>query len=253
MTTGFQAKDRALLRVSGSDAEKFLQDLLSNDVTGEGLTYAALLTPQGKFMADFLVHRDADGFVLEVKASSLPSIAARLSMYKLRADVQIEPDEREVWVITDGEVGFADPRLPDLGRRHYGPLDAVNEVEPHAWEAARIANLVPAEGAELVANESYILECGFERLNGVDFRKGCYVGQEVTARMKHKTELRKGLSGVAFSRSGVAPGAEILRDGKVVGTVTSVSGTQGIAYIRFDRAGPGMLADDIDVTLRVAP
>lgn len=253
MTTGFQATERAVLRVSGADSEKFLQDLVTNDVkrAAEGLVYAALLTPQGKYLADFFLLRDGEGFLLDVDAGAAPAVAQRLGMYKLRAAVEIAATDVQVFVITDGEAGHADPRDPALGRRFYGtepPEMAAGDPEAH--EATRIARVVPAHGAELVANDSYILECGFDRLDGVDFRKGCYVGQEVTARMKHKTELRKGLAGVQFAAPGVVPGTEITRDGKVVGKVTSVVGQDGIAYLRFDRAGDGMQAGGIAVEER---
>ena len=250
MTTGFQATDRALLRVSGGDAEKFLQDLVSNDVTSEGLVYAALLTPQGKYLADFFLHRDGDDFVLDVDQSLAAGLAQRLSMYKLRADVDIRPDDSPVWILMSGSDGFQDPRNSNLGRRVYGRKPAFDAIDTLAWEELRVAHVIPQSGAELIPNDSYILECGFERVSGVDFRKGCYVGQEVTARMKHKTELRKGISGVELGDGSVSVGTEIIRDGKSIGHLTSVAGSAGIAYLRLDRAGEGMTAGPTSVTLR---
>ena len=115
------------------------------------------------------------------------------------------------------------------------------------WDALRIAHLVPQSGAELQVNDSYILEMGFDRLNGVDFRKGCYVGQEVTARMKHKTQLRKGLARVSLDAP-VPPGTPILTaDGREAGTVFTQSGGRGIAYLRFDRMAEGMHAAGVPV------
>jgi tRNA-modifying protein YgfZ len=111
-----------------------------------------------------------------------------------------------------------------------------------------VAHLIPESGVELIPNESYLLECGFERLHGVDFRKGCYVGQEVTARMKHKTELRKGLARVAVSAE-VPVGSEIVADGKPVGTLFTQSAGEGLAYLRFDRADGAMQAAGADLSL----
>lgn len=127
-----------------------------------------------------------------------------------------------------------------LGWRGYG----VGESDDTDWDAVRVTHLVPQAGLEL-GPDSYILEMGFERLNGVDFRKGCYVGQEVTARMKHKTELKKGLRRVVLEGE-VSPGTPILMgDGREAGTVYTQSGGQGIAYLRFDRIGEGMTADGV--------
>jgi folate-binding protein YgfZ len=134
----------------------------------------------------------------------------------------------------DGAV--ADPRHPELPWRLYG--DGSDDTDP---TEVRVRRLVPLSGVELIPDETYILEAGFERLHGVDFRKGCYVGQEVTARMKHKTQLRKGLAQVEVEGD-APPGTTIEADGKPVGTLFSQSGGLGLAHLRFDRAGAGMTA-----------
>ncbi len=142
----------------------------------------------------------------------------------------------------------ADPRHPALGWRAYGPAGAAPGAAGINWTALRVAAGVPESGVELIPNDSYILETGFERLNGVDFRKGCYVGQEVTARMKHKTDLRKGLAKVALSSP--VPANTLLRTGeKTIGKIHTVSGNQAIAYLRFDKATSEMSADGVRVTL----
>ena len=183
---------RRLIRISGADHVTFLQGLITNDMARlkDGLVYAAILTPQGKYLADFFVVPDGDGVLIDVDAELAQGLAQRLMMYKLRADVALDWDDRKV-AQGDGDIpegAYADPRHPSLGWRAYGADEAALED----WDARRVAALVPEYGSEL-GPDSYILEMGFERLNGVDFKKGCYVGQEVTARMKHKTELRKGL------------------------------------------------------------
>ena len=240
---------RSLLHISGADARSFLQDLVTNNVDGiaEGLVYAALLTPQGKYIADFFLSARGDDILLDVEADLAPALMQRLSMYKLRADVTLEMSDLHVHrglgdAPTDG---FADPRHADLGWRAYRAEAAGEDATD--WDAIHVDLMVPRAGAEL-DGDSYILEQGFERLNGVDFRKGCYVGQEVTARMKHKTELRKGLAQVAVDGA-AEPGAEITADGKPVGTLHSRAGDKGLAYLRFDRAGGEMAAGEAKVTL----
>jgi folate-binding protein YgfZ len=244
MTEALHAADRTVLRVSGPDARDFLQGLVTNDVRRlvEGPVYAALLSPQGKYLFDFfLVPADGDVLV-DVKAERAAALAQRLGMYRLRAKVAVEPADLAVVVGLGAPPSgaVADPRHAELGWRAYvadpvALLAGMEPLDPSEIEARRVALLVPEAGVELRPDESYILEMGFERLNGVDFRKGCYVGQEVTARMKHKTELRKGLARVVLDGA-AAPGTEILQGGRAVGTLFTRAGDRGLAYLRFDRA-----------------
>jgi folate-binding protein YgfZ len=211
----------------------------------DGLVYAALLTPQGKFIADFFVTADDDGLLVDVAASHAPTLAQRLTMYRLRADVQIEESPLVVSCGTGPAPNgsFTDPRHSALGWRLYGATDQSDDTD---WEALRVAHIIPETGIELTP-ETYILEAGFERLNGIDFRKGCYVGQEIAARMKHKTELKKGLAQVAIE--GAAPvGTQVAVDGKTAGTLYTQSGGLALAHLRFDRATGAMKADE--ATLR---
>jgi folate-binding protein YgfZ len=247
MTAGYHATDRDMLRITGPDTREFLQNLVTNDVRrlDEGAVYAALLTPQGKYLFDFFLVPDRADVLVDVKADRAAALAQRLGMYRLRAKVAIEPTDLAVVLGTgpapDG--AFADPRHPDLGWRAYGDaaaiLAGVPPLAPEALAARRIALGVPETGIELLPDDSYILEMGFERLHGVDFRKGCYVGQEVTARMKHKAELRKGLARVRIEGDPPPPGTEIRAGDKVAGTLYSTADGLGLAYLRFDRAdGP---------------
>ena len=227
---------RTILRLSGPDTRDFLQGLVTNDVAKldqNVLVYAAMLTPQGKFLADFFLAPDGADVLLDVDADLAEGLMKRLSMYRLRADVQIEVTDLQVRRGTGPapEGAFADPRHPDMGWRLYG---AEGGDDGSDWDALRIAHCIPESGVELTP-DSYILEAGFESLNGVDFRKGCYVGQEVTARMKHKTELRKGLQIVEIE--GSAPvGTDITAGDKAAGTLFTQSGGKAIAYLRYDRA-----------------
>ena len=193
---------RTIWQISGADAESFLQGLVTNDVTrlGDGLLYAALLTPQGKYVADFLLFRRDGAIMLDVAAAHAEALVRKLAMYRLRADVTISKTDLKLFRGTGTPPAGAmrDPRHPALGWRLYGTQEGDDGSD---FEAIRVAHCIPETGIELT-QESYILEAGFERLGGVDFRKGCYVGQEVTARMHHKTTLRKGLSGHPDHRRG---------------------------------------------------
>ena len=239
---------RRILRLSGPDTRDFLQGLITNDIArlSSGLVYAALLTPQGKYIADFFLKAEGDDVLLDVADPLGDALVQRLGMYKLRAAVEIGASDLHLHRGLDAPPPDAlpDPRHPALGWRAY-------RAEPPGadttdWEALRVAHLVPETGVELTS-DTFILEAGFERLNGVDFRKGCYVGQEVTARMKHKTELRKGLARVAITGE-APPGAEISAGGKTAGTLLTRSGDRAIAYLRFDRATGEMQAGDATLT-----
>ena len=185
--------DRRLTELTGKDALGFLQGLVSNDVQriakGLGIVWTALLTPQGKYLADFFVVNTGAALLLDMPEAQADATLRRLAMYRLRADVQLTPSPLNVQRGTSSAPATAlpDPRHPALGWRNYSETALAEDSTD--WDAIRVEHLIPQSGIELRADESYILENGFERLNGVDFRKGCYVGQEVTARMKHKTEL----------------------------------------------------------------
>lgn len=238
--------DRTVLALTGNDRMSFLQGLVTNDVerVDNGLVYTALLTPQGKYLADFFVLSEGDRLLIDVATPLVVSLSQRLSMYRLRADVTIS----ETALVVSRGTGpapakaFADPRHPALGWRHYGTEDVGDDTN---WDAVRAAHLIPETGIELTP-DTFILEAGFEALHGVDFRKGCYVGQEVTARMKHKTELKKGLARVRIDGDAV-PGTEITVDGKTAGTLHTIAGQIGIAYLRFDRATGPMQAGSATV------
>ena len=247
---GETTADRTVLSVTGSDALSFLQGMVSNDVLplakGPGIVWTALLTPQGKYLADFFVVAVPDALLIDIKSTLAETTLRRLTMYRLRADVQITPTDIAV---TRGLgppplTAFADPRHTALGWRAYGPPGTLPTID---WDAIRVMQCIPETEIELVPDDSYLLESGFDRLHGVDFRKGCYVGQEVTARMKHKTELRKGL--VRVKISGAAPtGTTILAGDKPSGTLFTQSGDHAIAYLRFDRMDGPLTAGTAQIT-----
>ncbi|SNR38468.1 folate-binding protein [Paracoccus sediminis] len=229
---------RQIIRVTADDRVAFLQGLVSNDVE-RAPCWAALLTPQGKYLADFLIVPDGDALLIDVDARLADDLIRRLTMYKLRSKVRIDPAEMTVARGTGPapKGAIADPRHPALGWRLYGGQGD----DGTDFDAIRVEHVIPETLVELIPNETFILEAGFERLQGVDFRKGCYVGQEVTARMKHKTDLRKGLTRLRIG--GAAPvGTPITAAGKDVGTLFTQSGGHAVAHVRFDRIGPDMRA-----------
>ncbi len=234
---------RSVLRIGGGDRVAFLQGLVTNDLArlDAGLVYAAILSPQGKYLADFFLKDAGDAILVDAEAGQATALMQRLGLYRLRADVTISDSGLSVRRGTGPapEGALADPRHPALGWRAYGPEGGDDGAD---FDAIRVAHCIPEAGVELVPNETFILEAGFERLHGVDFRKGCYVGQEVTARMKHKTELRKGLACVAVEGA-APPGTPLLTpDGREAGTLYTQSGGRGIAHLRFDRAADAMQA-----------
>ncbi len=225
------------------EQKEFLQSLVTNDVmaaTAETLIYAALLTPQGKYLSDFFIRLDAEGnFVLDVAPSQAEALIKRLTMYKLRRPITIIREESKVAVIWGDSAptnGLIDPRDHKLGWRVYDDVEtAMASVESGDYDFHRLELAIPESEVDLIPNDTYILEAGFEKMKGVDFKKGCYVGQEIVARMKHKTELRKGYVLVAVSGT-ASSGEQILTsENKPAGTLYSTKNGIGLALLRFDR------------------
>jgi len=237
--------DRRILTIGGAEAHDFLQGLVSNDVpTAPGvLRYGALLTPQGKYLCDFFLFVQDDIIYVDVPAALFDDLRQRLTMYRMRRKITLDevamPVARGTGPVPPG--ALPDPRHPALGWRGYGPGFAGDATD---WDALRVQHCIPASGIELIPNESYLLESGFERLNGIDFRKGCYVGQEINARMKHKTTLKKGLVTVSITGSAAVGSPITTADGKPAGQVFTQSGGRAIAYLRHDRAAEPLVAGE---------
>ncbi len=236
---------RAVLAVSGPEAKSFLNGLITNDIErlspSEPL-YAGLLSPQGKLLVDFLLFERDGAVLIDVDSGQAASLAQRLVLYKLRAKVVIEtrPDwaVAALWGAAEA-TGILDPRHPGLGARIIGPNAEVErrlngEGHEDAFTRHRLA-LGIGEGPEIGDERTYPLEANFEPLHGVDFKKGCYVGQELTARMKHRGGLRKRV--LPFRFDGAPPPAEasISGDGKEIGTVLVACDGRGLALVRLDR------------------
>jgi folate-binding protein YgfZ len=237
---------RALVVVSGPDWRGFLQGLLTQDVetlaVGE-LRFAALLTPQGKLLFDLFVLGDADGCRLDVAADRRDALIQRLSLYRLRAQVGIEPSEDRVsalWPATAQapEGGWiADPRLPALGWRGYcaTPPNAAMVIDEAAYQDHRLALGVPDPAADAPAETTYPIEANFDLLAGVDFRKGCFVGQETTSRMKRRGPIKSRMLTLTFDGDPPPFGAEVLAGALRAGEVRSGGNGGAMALLRLDR------------------
>jgi folate-binding protein YgfZ len=190
MTDATMLADRAVIRLAGEDVRGFLQGLVTNDVSAALPVWAALLTPQGKALFDFLVWADGDDLLIDCEAEQAEALAKRLAMYRLRRPITIARDETlAVHWARDGEVGTDDPRLAALGRRWIAPPGEAAD----GWLAHRLPLGVTEGVAELGSGETLWLECNARELGGVSFGKGCYVGQENTARMNYRSKVNRRL------------------------------------------------------------
>ena len=185
--------DRALVRLSGEDVRGFLQGLVTNDVSGSLPVWAALLTAQGKVLFDFLIWGDEADLLLDSERDAADALIKRLSLYRLRRAIAIEREEAlAVHWAPEGDLGAPDPRLAALGQRWLGPADEGEGVDAD-WRAHRLARGVTEGRAELGDGTTLWLECNAIELNGVSFSKGCYVGQENTARMNWRQKVNRRL------------------------------------------------------------
>lgn len=189
-TTPTMLADRAVIRISGEDVHGFLQGLVTNDVSGALPVWAALLTPQGKALFDFLIWEDGTDLLIDCEATQADALTRRLSIYRLRRAIAIRRDEGLAvrWSLS-GDAGVPDPRLAALGRRWIAAPGEAAE----GWLAHRLSLGVTEGVAELGEGTTLWLECNARELNGVSFTKGCYVGQENTARMHHRSKVNRRL------------------------------------------------------------
>ena len=261
MTNIAHLKDRAAVRVSGDDAAKFLQGLVTSDVDRVGpdtAIHTSLLTPQGKILFEFFVARDGEGFVLDCPADTAAELAKRLTFYKLRAAVELSvAEDASVWAVWDGTppVGegviiFPDPRLPELGHRCIVQEDGTpfagetGAVDAAAYHDHRIGLGVAEGGQDFDLGDAFPHEANFDQLGSVDFEKGCFVGQEVVSRMQHRGTARKRVVPVQGDTDLPPSGTEIVAGETPLGTLGSTSGTQGLALLRLDRAEKALAKGD---------
>jgi tRNA-modifying protein YgfZ len=246
-------EDRGVIRVGGEDASGFLQGLLTNDVErleAGAARYAALLSPQGKILFDMLVVRipadNGAAYLIDCAAAQAADLAKRLSFYKLRAKVAVADESADRGVIAGwgeelenaaGGVVYRDPRAP-LGWRAILPRDkaaAVGSGHVHDYEGLRIALAVPKGGVDFAYGDAFPHDANLDTLNGIDFGKGCYVGQEVVSRMKHRGTARKRVARVKIGADAPPPGTPVLDGQLTIGTLGSSSGREALAMLRLDR------------------
>ena len=235
-------ENRSVIRLSGSEKITFLNGLVTNDietVAEDKAVYAALLTPQGKFMFDMLIIADGSSLLLDIEADRKPDLMRRLMMYKLRADVDISDTDLSVWAIWDGKtetgVVFKDPRHENLGFRVLSATAPTDTgLDFIAYEESRIKAGVPDGNRDILTEKYFWLETNAEALNGVSFSKGCYVGQELTARMKHRTTLKKMIVPVKLTDGSFKTGAAITTtDGSKAGEIRTTAGDYALAYLKL--------------------
>jgi tRNA-modifying protein YgfZ len=267
-------EDRGVISVSGEDATSFLQGLLTNDVERlqpSEARYGALLTPQGKILFDMIVARAAGGekpsYLIDCTATQAADLAKRLSFYKLRAkvaiaDVSADRAVAAFWGDESPSVAegllYADPRDPRLGWRAILPrpiAGAVGTEHVNEYEGLRIAVGAPKGGLDFAYADAFPHDANFDLLHGVDFDKGCYVGQEVVSRMKHRGTARKRVARVKLAGPAPAPGTPVMDRELAVGALGSSSGREALALLRLDRAeeaiaaGRTLSAGGVDVAL----
>ncbi len=263
--------DRGVVKVGGDDARGFLNGLVTTDVDrlqpGLG-RFGALLTPQGKIIADFLMTQatagQGGGFLFDVPKTLAQALADRLGFYKLRAKVTVEnlSDGLGVLAVWDGEpamkpdLTFADPRDARMGWRILVPADLAEKaakaigaemVDAGAYEAHRIACGVPRGGLDFAYGDAFPHETNMDRLHGIDFDKGCYIGQEVVSRMEHRGTARTRTVRVSVDQSVPEPGTSVMAGDKTIGTMGSAANGRGLALLRIDRA-----SDAIDAGLQLS-
>ncbi|MGX5804076.1 CAF17-like 4Fe-4S cluster assembly/insertion protein YgfZ [Bradyrhizobium sp. Arg314] len=265
-----QIKDRALISVSGPDAEHFLQNILTTDLDtlepGQAKP-GALLSPQGKILFDFLISRAGDnGFQLECRADIADDFVRRLMLYRLRAKADIAKQDQALVTVAWGDdstasvsdsTALADTRFRDVAvRRIYGG-EAKDGGDANAWQALRIGNGIAESGSDYQLGDAFPHDVLLDETGGVGFKKGCYIGQEVVSRMQHRgTARRRVLIAVA---AGPLPtsGTELTVAGRPVGALGSVGDRTGLAIARIDRvkaatdAGEAILAGEVPVTLAI--
>ena len=277
--------DRSVLRVTGEPARGFLNNLVTGDIetlTPGAARYTALLTPQGKIIADFFVIEaptdDGGGFLIDCPKALVADLVQKLTFYKLRAKVTIESIDAlsvvAAWddqatapraATTEYGLVYSDPRLAALGLRAIVPAGQANEaaadlgatlVDASGYDAHRIALGVPRGGIDFIYGDTFPHDADLDKLNGVDFRKGCFVGQEVVSRVEHRGTARNRIVPVAFDEHPAQDGVAVMAGDKTVGMMGSSAGKQGLAMLRVDRvaeaidAGTPLSAGGIALTLR---
>ena len=259
MTAYIPLSHRALIAITGEDRRTFLQGLVSADVeqaSDRRALYGAYLTPQGKYLYDFFIAEHDGALLLDVEAAGREDLIKRLSRFRLRSKVALAPkDDWQVYAIVgapdrdagsvepwEGGLSVSDPRLSAAGQRVWLPAPPdLPQSEFAVWDAHRIALGLADGSRDMVPEKTILLEAGFDELHGVDWQKGCFMGQEVTARSKYRGQIKKRLLPVEIEGAAPEPGAILSVGGQEAGEMRSHQGKMGLAVIRLDSLGKGPL------------
>ena len=247
-------ENRGVVKITGADRVDFLQGLITNDVkklSESNLVFTAMLTPQGKYLYDFILHQIGDAIFIDIEKDKIETLVKKLRMFKLRSDVVVEDVSASYFVYSSDEKGLSDPRTPKLGKRFISQEKLQTTATIADYNKKRIALGVPENG-DLQADKSFIMQNSFEELNAVDFKKGCYVGQEVTARTKYKNGVRKRLYRIEAS-SELPTGAAITAGEKEVGEVRSVAGNFAIAQCDIEEVEKANNFNAAGVEVKILP
>jgi folate-binding protein YgfZ len=245
--------DRAVVRIAGPDAHALLQNVVTLDIEGvdrHGSGYGALLTPQGKILWDFVLHKLPDGYAADVRSTEAEAFAKRLTLYRLRAkaEIAVEP-ELAVFVRWQESTGSplnsspegggeppTDPRLTQLGQRWLAPAGSViSNARTDDWHRHRIAHTIPEGGIDFIFGDAFPHDAAMDSLHGVAFDKGCYIGQEVVSRMRHRGTARRRIVAVSAKNLAPEPGTDMVAGGRTLGRMGSSADGRGIALVRLDR------------------
>lgn len=262
MTSIAALPSRAVIEIAGEDRIAFLQGIVSNDVEQAAAgraVWAAFLTPQGKYLADFFIFAEADRLLLDVEAAQAPMLLQKLGRFRLRAKVTLSerPDLRIYAAWPDapppdtGAIAAPDPRMTAAGWRILSAHTLDPTADEAAWNVHRIALGLPDGTHDLEPEKSVLLEAGFDELGGISWTKGCYMGQELTARTRYRGLVKRRLVPVSIEGPAPAPGTAVFADGAEVGTLRSVSGAIGLAAIRLDAFDKTLDAGEAKLTPHV--
>ncbi len=258
MTLIARLNARGVIGVAGADRVSFLNGLVSNDVAlvapGRAV-WAALLSPQGRYISDFFIYADADRLLLEAPLAMLADLLRRLSRFRLRAQVELQDLSESLFVYAawDGAppevpVSAPDPRLESAGFRLITSVNLQETASEAAYDAHRLVLGLPDGPPDLEPDKTLLLEAGFDELNGVAWDKGCYMGQELTARTKYRGLVKRRLVPVTLDAAPPAPGTPVLAAGSEVGTLRSSAGQIGLAMLRIDALEKNLIAGNALVT-----
>ena len=248
---------RGVLELSGADRVTFLNGLVSNDVSKAGTgraVWAALLTPHGRYLVDFFIFSDGERLLLDMPVADIPATLQKLRRYKLRSAVEIKDTSSRLKVFATWEglppqvpLTAADPRLPQAGYRCLSEDEVSCNATAQDYAAHRIALGLPDGAPDLEADKTLLLEAGFDELGGVDWEKGCYMGQELTARTKYRGLIKRRLLPVKLGRPDIPAGTPIFADGQEAGILRSSAGELALATLRLDAMDKKLAADGVEI------